>query len=198
MNKVFILLDSSESMTKIWDNSISGIKEFVSSIEDKESTHIELSTFNGLQRAGLAAGLSGLDNLGYPKGMTPLYDNIYKMYIRALEAGIERTSFVIVTDGEENTSKTYTAADVQSFVKTAKEKNWPVTFVGAGLDKIVSEGSRVGLERRNTIAYDANSLKHTKAAFNRLAVGTMSYATTGDVQGTQFTENERGSYGLAT
>lgn len=48
----------------------------------------------------------------------------------------EHTLFVIVTDGEENSSYKYSSQDVKRMIKKQKEKGWEFLFIGANIDSV--------------------------------------------------------------
>jgi len=166
-------------MQSHWNNTISGINEYLSSIEDKSNTHVTISTFRGKVKSDLVSEIRevGVGEFKYPGGMTPLYDNIGAVYQQALEAGHAKTAIIVVTDGEENASNKVNEAEVKRIASVLREKEWPLTFIGASFDKVVSEGAKVGLDKRNTMSFNVNDLSKTKGAFRDLGARTMAYAS---------------------
>jgi uncharacterized protein YegL len=81
--------------------------------------------------------------------------------------------FVIITDGEENSSKEYDHVAIKSLV-TAQQKqwNWKFLFLAANQDAVLT-GSKYGFNRGQTMTYNASSAG-TYAAGQTLS----SYATT--------------------
>lgn len=78
-----------------------------------------------------------------PRGMTALYDAIGKT-ITEVGVKLEKTPeedrpskvlLVVITDGEENNSKEYTANRVKEMIKHQQEKySWDIIFLAAGID----------------------------------------------------------------
>ncbi|MBQ4251549.1 MAG: VWA domain-containing protein, partial [Erysipelotrichaceae bacterium] len=80
----------------------------------------------------------------FPSGCTALIDamgdaikhikNVHK-YIREEDVP-EHTLFVITTDGYENASRRYSAAEVRKMVSAQKEAGWQFLFLGANIDAV--------------------------------------------------------------
>ena len=57
----------------------------------------------------------------------------------------EKVLFVIITDGEENSSRKYSAAQIKECIEHQKEKyGWEFVFFGANMD-VVMEASKIGI-----------------------------------------------------
>jgi len=69
----------------------------------------------------------------------------------------EHTMFVITTDGYENTSHRYTAADVRKMIEYRKEKDgWEFLFIGANIDA-VETAAHYGIGKDRAVNYHADS-----------------------------------------
>ena len=170
-----IILDESGSMSAIKNATISGFNEVVQTIKGiekkfPEQQHfISLVTFNGLGIKTLldkqpAVSLSLIDEKTYqPDSMTPLYDaialSVLKLKIDV--AGIESVNVLvtILTDGEENVSKEFSHAQVNSIVAEQKNLGWTFTYIGANHD--VERVAR-SISITNTMVFEADAaiLKH--------------------------------------
>ena len=173
-----IILDESGSMSAIKNATISGFNEVVQTIKGiekkfPEQQHfISLVTFNGLGIKTLldkqpAVSLSLIDEKTYqPDSMTPLYDaialSVLKLKIDV--AGIESVNVLvtILTDGEENVSKEFSHAQVNSIVAEQKNLGWTFTYIGANHD--VERVAR-SISITNTMVFEADEklMKHTFA-----------------------------------
>jgi len=173
-----IILDESGSMSAIKNATISGFNEVVQTIKGiekkfPEQLHfISLVTFNGLGIKTLldkqpAVSLSLIDEKTYqPDSMTPLYDaialSVLKLKIEV--AGIENVNVLvtILTDGEENVSKEFSHAQVNSIVAEQKNLGWTFTYIGANHD--VERVAR-SISITNTMVFEADEklMKHTFA-----------------------------------
>lgn len=176
-----IILDESGSMSSIKRATISGFNEVVQTIKGiekkfPEQQHfISLVSFNGLGIKTLldkqpAAGLTLIDEKTYqPDSMTPLYDaialSILKLKIDV--AGIENANVLvtILTDGEENASKEFSHAQVNSIISEQKNLGWTFTYIGANHDV---EKVAHSISITNTMVFEADEMlmKHTFAKEN--------------------------------
>jgi hypothetical protein len=57
----------------------------------------------------------------------------------------ERAYVVVMTDGEENTSRHTYQAGIQEKLKRAEDRNWEVVFLGANFDGIHDQSRGLGL-----------------------------------------------------
>lgn len=62
------------------------------------------------------------------------------------------TMVVITTDGMENSSHRWRAADVKKLVEKKKEEGWEFLFLGANIDA-VSEAARFGIDADRAVRY---------------------------------------------
>lgn len=71
----------------------------------------------------------------------------------AEEYRAEKVMFVIITDGEENASREYSAAQVKELIKRQKERyGWEFVFLGANIDAVETAG-RFGIDADRAVDY---------------------------------------------
>ncbi len=69
----------------------------------------------------------------------------------------EKVMFVIITDGEENASRRYSAAQVKSMIARQKERfGWEFIFLGANIDAVETAG-RFGIDADRAVDYVPDS-----------------------------------------
>lgn len=103
----------------------------------------------------------------------------------------ERVIFVIITDGEENSSREFTAAKIKEMIEhQTKEYNWQFVFMGANQDA-VQAGGNIGITKDSSLTYAGNAVG-TQSAFSSLSHNTRSYRT-GEVKTAGFIGNDRES-----
>ncbi|MBR5231868.1 MAG: VWA domain-containing protein [Clostridia bacterium] len=79
----------------------------------------------------------------------------------------EHTLFVITTDGMENASRRYTAADVKKMIEEKKEKNgWEFIFFGANID-VVEAAEDIGIDADHAVEYISDP-KGTRESFRMM------------------------------
>jgi uncharacterized protein YegL len=104
-----------------------------------------------------------------PRGMTALLDAMGRAVISlgtTLDAMDEDARpgsvvVVIVTDGEENSSKEFTYSQIKSIVETQQSKySWQFIYLGANQDAI-DVGSTVGLDAQRSMSYAPDQIGMT-------------------------------------
>ena len=69
----------------------------------------------------------------------------------------EKVMFVIITDGEENSSRHYSSMQIREMIQRQKERyGWEFIFLGANIDAIET-ASRIGIDRRRAVNYHSDS-----------------------------------------
>lgn len=99
------------------------------------------------------------DKTFVPKGMTAMYDAIgstihtMEKHLKADKKKSDKVIFLIMTDGEENSSREYDQKTVFKLIEE-KQKNdkWAFLFIGANIDTMQAGGG-MGISRGNTMAY---------------------------------------------
>ena len=93
-------------------------------------------------------------------GSTALLDaigqTIYKLVQvqrnTAEEYRAENVMFVIITDGEENASREYSARQIKAMLELQKEKGWEFVFLGANIDAVAT-ARRFGIDANRAVDY---------------------------------------------
>ena len=80
----------------------------------------------------------------------------------------EKVIFVIITDGEENASREFSAEKVRSLVSREKEQHgWEFLFLGANIDAVVTAGRfGIGADRAAEYVSDAEGTALNYAVMN--------------------------------
>lgn len=170
LSHIIFVLDESSSMSSCWDQTISGYNEYLKAQkEDAEKTGIKtlvsLYKFNGYNVDCIfdrqdVQEVTPLTKSNYrPSGGTNLLDAMggVMMKINLLLADKkkdDRESVIItvLTDGEENQSRTFRNADIKAMVEKAEGKNWGFMFLGANIDAFHA-GAALGFNHNNTMQF---------------------------------------------
>lgn len=92
----------------------------------------------------------------------------------------EKVMFIIITDGEENASKQYSAEKVKAMIKRQKEKyGWEFIFLGANIDAVETAG-RFGIDADRAVDYVPDS-EGTKLNFCIMSETVAEFRKSGDV-----------------
>ncbi len=178
LSHIIFVLDESSSMSSCWDQTISGYNEYLKAQkEDAEKTGIKtlvsLYKFNGYDVRAIfdrqdVAEVTPLTKSNYrPSGGTNLLDAMggVMMKINLLlkekkKADRESVIITVLTDGEENQSRTFKNSDIKAMVEKAEGKNWGFMFLGANIDAFHA-GAAMGFNYNNTMQFDTNNAAAT-------------------------------------
>lgn len=181
---VAIVLDKSSSMDSIRQATIDSFNEQVKSIKSSANseTFITLTLFSDeVTISKFAEPLENLEEITkddyIPNGMTAMYDAI-GMTVERMKKEIDDINdpntavlFVIVTDGQENSSKTWHALDISHLVKRLTEtKRWTFSVLGANID-LAGLADKIGINTSNMAKFSADK----KGIMRGTAVTVQSY-----------------------
>lgn len=172
--KIVVVLDRSGSMNAIRDKTIDGYNEYLNGLEADSNTEYWISLYqfdsNGSEPELTVTyencklvNAHDLTRQSYsPRGGTPLYDAIGECIERVDRLRSIRTAndapvvFVVITDGEENTSREFDKRKVKSLIETKTALGWTFTFLGTGIDSY-SEASSIGMGAGSTSNFTPNN-----------------------------------------
>lgn len=90
-------------------------------------------------------------------------DTISKMQENRKITKNNNVLFVIITDGEENSSHKYSQSKIKSMIKSAEmEDKWDFIFLGANIDAITAADS-IGISRSKATGYVQDKTGYDKA-----------------------------------
>jgi len=171
LTEIVTIIDKSGSMSSLQSRTIEGYNEFLNEQKQLDGdANFSLVLFSSPGKEEIVFDsvdiqeISELTTENYrPGGATALYDCIGKT-IKALKKRIknldkderpEKVLFVIITDGEENSSRTFGKDEVFKMINKREEKNdWSFIYLGANQDAF-GEGSKMGVKRGKTLDYAA-------------------------------------------
>ena len=169
--KVFIILDKSGSMESCRNETITGFNEQLETIRENaklvKSTTVSLIIFNqDVDFYCFDAPINKVKKLTTktynPSGYTAMYDAVGACLDRAIKEIPDREDnaylVIIISDGEENSSRNYTAKNVADKVQELQDSGkWTFTYLGANQDltKIQQE---LKIPLGNMAMYAANSI----------------------------------------
>jgi len=88
--------------------------------------------------------------------------------------GFDKAITVIMTDGEENSSREWTLQGIRELIKSKEAAGiWTFVFLGANLDAF-AQGVNLGVAKANAVRYDAANYHGVYAS---LARNTNSFAS---------------------
>lgn len=213
LSHIIFILDDSGSMQSCRKQTIDGFNEYLKGqqINAKETgieTLVSLYKFDGTKVSCTidrkkVEEVEPLNEKTYnPQGGTNLNDamggvlmQINNSLTSKKKDDRESVIITVLTDGEENASRTFRSEDVKQMVEKAEGKNWGFMFLGANINAFHA-GSALGFNVNNTMQFaTANATETIRAASDMTSRMKMSYSKGLDTQSTYastaFTAAER-------
>lgn len=162
---IIFIIDESGSMHCMGKEPINSVNEFIDSqkVVDSKNTYITIVKFNNsITHLVNNVPINEFKNLTLkdycPESTTALNDAIASTIKLEIETTEEKTEekklFVIITDGSENSSSTFSLEDVRKYVDLAENKyGWNIIFCGANIDSF-TEGSNMRMSKHRCSNYD--------------------------------------------
>ena len=186
--KIINIIDKSGSMSSMIDTAINGFNEFL--IEQKKvegqalvSTILFNSQYQPLYEDLDIQNCQFLDKNNYvPSSMTSLYDAIGKTINNEIDKlgnlpfdeRPEKTLCVILTDGFENSSKSFTKDQIKKLIGEMREDfKWEFIFLAADESASLT-AETLGVSRGNSYAF-VNSSSGLKDAYKGVSFASTTY-----------------------
>jgi len=160
--EIIMVLDRSGSMRSIDKATVEGFNKFLDEQKNSEGeAFVTLVQFDDRYEMNYqSVPVKNVDELVLnetfiPRGGTALLDAVGKT-IEELKTDRD-VIFVIITDGEENSSKVYKKEAIMKMIETQTNEGWKFLFLAANQDAIQAGGS-IGIKGSNSINYSSNDL----------------------------------------
>lgn len=170
---ICVVLDRSGSMSSVWNDTVGGLKTIIRDNKaEKSKCTFSLYSFDNIIETNIDfVDIQKVHNNieKYeisPRGSTALYDAIGKAIVEtgeALNAMAEndrpgRVLIIVQTDGQENSSKEYTASKIKELVIQQTEKyNWVFNFIGSSESSVLDATDKLGFDLNRTSFYDSTN-----------------------------------------
>lgn len=168
--EIIFIIDKSGSMVHLASDTIGGFNGFIASqkaLEGKATLTTvlfdsNLKTLHDGVDIKEVKNMTNSDYMAY--GSTAMLDaigeTINRVQDRHDELGVEKPEkvlFVITTDGEENSSRKFTKAQIEKMIKhQTNGHGWEFMFLGANMDS-VKEAESIGISSNRSVTYDYTS-----------------------------------------
>lgn len=154
----YILLDGSGSMAPKWHETLAGLDGYMGALQAANvASHGIVSVFDSteldyVQRDCIIADWPLFTQAGLQAhwGGTPLYDAINLMGRHLRDLDPPRASIIIVTDGQETSSRHTTDMQARAILDWCRAKGWQVTFLGADFNNS-TQAKLLGANPSNSI-----------------------------------------------
>ena len=185
--EVFLLVDCSGSMNLLTKETNQGIAAFIQEQKNLEGEcTLSVIEFNDEVR-DVIWRQDIQDAPSYEmkaEGFTAYYDALGQSINRlgvelAAQPEHERPGqviFYIITDGEDNSSREFTAANVKAMVEHQQSKyQWLFTFMAANIDAVTA-AENIGIQKDNAVSYNTRSTSQVYQVASKSA-SRVRYAT---------------------
>jgi hypothetical protein len=187
---ITVVLDSSGSMDAVAEDTIGGFNRFLADQQHADCpATITLVLFDGTRevvytRKPVAEAPRLTRETYHTGGGTALLDAIGDSIaeaareIKALpeQERPAKIIFVILTDGQENSSGEYTRDQVFKTIRERQEQHgWQFVFLGANQDAIL-EGGKFGIDAGNSLTFEPTG-EGAQSAFNSASKFVQTFAT---------------------
>jgi len=168
---VNVILDKSGSMSAKVQDVIGGFNLYLDELAKEPAVDYGFSltlfdtTVEMKCKAVPLAKVAKLDDATYkPGGNTALLDAVGETVQTIVTESFDKIVTVIMTDGEENSSREWTLEGVRELIgKKEATGNWTFVFLGANLDAF-DQGAALGVPRANAFSYDAANYRGVYAS----------------------------------
>jgi len=194
LTELIFIVDQSGSMMHLTEDTIGGFNSLIDAQKNVPGealvtlTLFDHNVTTPLKHINLK-DVRHIDHSTYcAKGMTALLDaigitvdDVGKRLAETDEADRpSKVMVVIITDGEENSSKQFTKEQIKNKLEEQTNKyNWEFLFIGANIDSF-GEASALGISASNTANFTANSVG-SQSVYRTVSDTMNSYRTTGNV-----------------
>ncbi|MCD8212630.1 MAG: VWA domain-containing protein [Campylobacter sp.] len=173
--EMVLILDKSGSMSGLENDTIGGFNSMIDKqrelgIKTNVTTVLFDTNFNIIHDRQDINKIEKLTSKEYfAGGNTALLDAVGSTINKIqnmpdIYAKDNRVLFVIITDGQENSSKEYTKSRIKNMITDKQNKyGWEFIFLGANIDA-VSEAQSIGIKGENAVKYK-NSSKGVRQNF---------------------------------
>lgn len=193
LTEIVCIIDKSGSMESVKKDAIGGFNSFIDVQKkvpgDAALTLILFDTIYEVCYEGKnIKDVPNLNDSSYtPCGCTALLDALGKT-INSVGARLSKTLeqdrpskviFVILTDGEENSSREFTKKQINDMITHQKDVyKWEFIYLAANQDAI-HEASYIGIKASNAFNY-VGTAQGTRDVYNVMANTVSNYRSTGD------------------
>jgi len=190
--EIVVVMDKSGSMGYCAADAIGGFNQFLKEQQDEPGeANLTLvlfdTTYNIPVNGKPIKEVKPLTTDTYrPGGNTALNDAVARAIIETgkrlsdipEEERPNKVLCIIITDGQENSSREHSRAQVQEMVKHQEEKyDWAFIYLGANVDAF-AEARHLGIQPQMAVAYSAGSVG-TRSAYNGSSEAAKRYRSSG-------------------
>lgn len=189
---VNFILDKSGSMGMVREATISGFNEYIQTLKkDKKNKYkFTLTLFDTEVSTPVEnTDIKDVEDLTAktysPDGMTALYDAVCSTINGVKAKKDQKVLTIIMTDGQENSSKEYTEKEMKKLVDEKTKDGWKFVYLGANQDSYAT-AQKFGVATADIANFNATGTGVLRS-MSMMATNTTAYAGSADNNATFFT-----------
>lgn len=187
---VNVILDKSGSMSTKVEDVIGGFNLYLDELAKEPAVDygFSLTLFDTVvemrHKTVPLSKVAKLDIKNYrPSGNTALFDAVGNTVQTASTDGFDKIITVIMTDGQENSSREWSMNAVRELIQRKESAgNWTFVFLGADLDAF-TQGASLGVPLANAVRYDPANYKDV---YDSLAMCTNVFSSSPQASASEF------------
>lgn len=174
---VYILLDRSGSMDNLWKEALGSINAYVEKLSKETKVYMAVfdTEYDVVRQSNAGSWKPITKDEIAPCGMTALFDASARIMQHAIDDNADKAVIVVMTDGEENSSRNFKQLDVKSLVSKLDQRKYELVFLGANFDKVGDVAQTYGKGADKFMNITAKNMYNTMSG--TLAASTHNYAT---------------------
>ena len=193
--QIHFILDRSGSMYEILNDTIGGFNSFIQSQKNDQNGECFMNLYQfdheytvSYQNKSIKEVEMLNEDTFIPRGRTALLDAIGRT-INCVSIDKEINNIVVIlTDGQENSSREFTYKQITKMIKKKENIGWKFVFLGANQDAIETAAG-LGINQNSAMTY-SQTPHNVNACFRGLS-DAISRTRSGEDEEITFTENER-------
>lgn len=162
---IIIVIDESGSMSSMGSEPLQALNEFITEQQENAGeSRLSLYAFSSKVRKiyedVILSSIAQYTDYN-PSGVTALYDAIgIAISDKVKSKHHDNTVLVVITDGEDNSSKEFTSESIKKRIKHMEDvHNWQVVFLAANQDAFATgQGYGVKYQKCNTFSMQKGSM----------------------------------------
>ena len=187
---IYCVIDRSGSMDACRKDTIGGFNVFLAEQDPETTININLfdHEYNELYSGSVKDAQKLTLETFVPRGNTALFDAIGKTIKKAIGTPI----IVILTDGEENSSREYTQTHIKDLIEEKTKQGWSFVFLGANQDAIMA-AKNFGMSPLSAMTFSPDNVGVALRSASSAIKRGLTNKSSGTPVAVEFSQDERES-----
>lgn len=190
---IYCVIDRSGSMDSCRSDTIGGFNVFLAEQDPETTININLfdHEYNELYSGSVKDAQKLTLETFVPRGNTALFDAIGKT-IKKVDGTEGPPIIVILTDGEENSSREYTQTHIKDLIEEKTKQGWSFVFLGANQDAIMA-AKNFGMSPLSAMTFSPDNVGVALRSASSAIKRGITNKSSGTPVAVEFSQDERES-----